>query len=240
MRVRICVAITVLALLAPAPAGARQDIFNSVKSGAPLTIRADRAYVLFRAVRKLGINWTKPIFMRVPNALDAGMPNVQDISDKPYSTVDDTEFYLVEVPPGDYVYYGMGVNHVLQTCNCLGTVGFTVAPGRVTDIGTLLYDVASKTSDVPELMAETGLGASVNGGGVLTVTTIRPTSAQTPALPGVDRAIVMPADFKAIGPYPNGGALYINRLAPIAGVLAYDKDGRVLDVKRNVEALPHN
>ncbi|HEX4694170.1 MAG TPA: hypothetical protein VH326_06485 [Sphingomonas sp.] len=170
--------------------------------------------------------------------VDSGGPNVQDVGDNPYKTVGDTDFYLVEVPPGEYVFYGMGAIHNVITCNCLGTVGFTTTPGHVTDIGTVVMDVVSRKSDVPELAGETGLGASANGSRFMTVATIRPAGAQTPGMPELDSTIVAPADFEAIGPYPNALAVYINRLAPIVGILAYDKDGHVLDVKRGVEAPP--
>lgn len=59
------------------------------------------------------------------------------------------------------------------------------------------------------------------------------------SVPAVAQDKVDSASFEAIGPYPNAGATYINRLAPIPGVLAYGKDRRVLDLKRNVEAVPH-
>ena len=162
-------------------------------------------------------------------------PNVQNVDGKPSATGEGGDFYLVEVPPGDYVLYGITNNNYMTVCNCLGTVGFSAPAGRIVDVGTYLADQASGKSKVPELAAESGFGASIYGSNLFLVATLVPVRPDSPIMPGVDPTGIVTADFRVIGTYPNNGSFYINRLAPIPGVLAYGPDGQVIDVKRGVE-----
>lgn len=160
--------------------------------------------------------------------------NVQSIDDsralikgRPEST------YLVEVIPGEFVFYGAsfaGGAPGLHICMCLGTIGFSAKAGVVTDLGTFLADSARGTSKIPELKPESGLGPSSDSLIVLLVTGLRPPTPGASVPEVVRGATIRPVDYHAVGKYVDQRALGINRLVPIPGVLAYD-DGRVIDVK---------
>jgi hypothetical protein len=47
-----------------------------------------------------------------------------------------------------------------------------------------------------------------------------------------------PADYGAVGAFPNYLGARLNRLAPMANVLDYDGDGQVIDL-RNPRETPH-
>ena len=142
--------------------------------------------------------------------------------------------FLAEVIPGDYVLYGAtfgagALVDALHACWCLGTVGFTVEPGVVTDLGTFLGDMVHRESPIPELRAESGFGPSSNAYMAPLGGTVRPSGggAAPEALRG---ATVRPARYRAIGKFLDPRAMTVNRLAPIPGILAYD-EGRVVDVQ---------
>jgi hypothetical protein len=149
--------------------------------------------------------------------------------------------YLVEALPGQYVLYGVSygqANAQLYVCMCLGTVGFSLQPGVVTDLGTFLGDIVERQSSIPELRAESGFGPSSTATFRLLGATIRPPRPGA-AIPEVLReATVRPVQFRAVGKFVEPRALAINRLAPIPGVLAYD-GGRVVDVASG-RVMPDN
>jgi hypothetical protein len=274
---------TLFAGIAPAPPVAPAETpaeMTMIRGDAPLTIRADRAYILYR-YRRIGLSM-QPVLMRIPTAEEmaqyraakqqafdkalpklqrqydeavagggkvppvpsidtfsfnyAGLKNLDSLGGRVFAPSPDGDFYLAEVIPGDFVLYGMSSSGGLDLCNCLGTVGFTATAGQVVDIGTYLADRADRQSAVPELAAESGLGVSVNATQNLRVATLRPVAPGAALPPALGSATVVPADFRAIGPFVNAAAPQINRLAPIVGVLGYGPDGQVLDVKRNAEA----
>jgi len=155
------------------------------------------------------------------------------VSGRPEST------YLVEAAPGEYVLYGIYF-HIgepwVHTCLCLGTVGFSLQPGMVTDLGTFLADRIDDVSVIPELRAESGYGPSIRGVIWNFGAAIRPPTADTPRPQFPDGTTVRLADYHAVGKFFEPMAMGINRLVPIPGVLAYD-NGRVIDV-RSGQAVP--
>lgn len=144
----------------------------------------------------------------------------------------DERTLLIEAPPGTYVFYGMGYGDIFHTCLCLGTVSFTAQAGRIADLGTILIASASEKTDLPELAGETGFGPSMNGHLVTWAAAIRPATASTPLSPLLAGKPIAPADFRATGKFVAGFSFGINRLAPIPGVLGYDR-GNVLDRVEN-------
>lgn len=139
---------------------------------------------------------------------------------------------LIEALPGRYVLYGMGFQQVFQTCLCLGTVSFTGEAGKVSDLGTWFVSPAGAQSDVPELAAETGFGPSMNGHIVTWAAAVRPATSSSPVPALLAGKPIAPADYRATGKFVAGFAFGINRLAPIPGVLGYDR-GNVLDLIEN-------
>lgn len=226
----------VLALLLPsiATAGPNPD-FVEIKGGAPVNIRSDRAYILFRSVKARGALVADPVFLREPSAPGVfdGSPNLaRTHGGNRYVQGADEDTYLVEVKPGRYVIAGLSDKALsdTETCMCMGTVRFEARAGVITDLGHLLTDRVDQLSTIPELRAVTGRGGRINGLLFLLVASIRPDgqTASVPApLQGLPR---VPADFRAVGKFPNQFAQTVNRMAPIPGVLAYDED-RVIDLK---------
>lgn len=139
---------------------------------------------------------------------------------------------LIEALPGNYVIYGLGYGNIFQTCFCLGSVSFPAKPGEIADLGTLLVSSASAQSDEPELKAETGFGPSMNGHLVTWAAAIRPATPSTPAPVMLAGKPIARAGYRAVGKFVAGFSFAINRLAPIPGVLGYDR-GNVLDLIEN-------
>jgi hypothetical protein len=60
---------------------------------------------------------------------------------------------------------------------------------------------------------------------------LQPATAATPVPAKLQTLSIVPADYRAVEPYPNYLGAPLTRLAPVAGVLDYDKDGNVIDLK---------
>lgn len=135
---------------------------------------------------------------------------------------------LLEVPAGTYVLYGTTLgNRGLVTCNCLGTVRFEARPGVITNVGSLYADKVHKESPVPHL--EDNLGPQMFQYGLIFGQALVPADGSVPA--SLQRFKIEPAAFEATGQFYENGAPSINRLAPVPGILSYEK-GRPFDVKK--------
>lgn len=259
-------AMTGVGALARAEADARD--FRQIRSGEVASIRSDRAYLLLRidtAVSHFSADVLRvpdaaeiaayQVAKRAAHAKAGkragpiesfsfdykGRANLYELASlKPFAKQGDQATVLAEVPPGRYIVYGHGIRGNLVQCLCLGTVGFDAKAGEVADLGTALFGRASKPSPHPELAGEVDLGPSAGTDYVLFAMALRPAGAGAGgAVPaGLDAARVKPARLHAVGPFVEPDTLLINRLAPIAGVLAYD-GGRVIDVRTGVETKPN-
>jgi hypothetical protein len=274
-RVFALAAALLVAIGAPAAQAKQASGVVSIRAGAPVTIAADKAYILFRTSRfKSGEFSVQPVFLRVPGeqelaeyraakqaAFDKDLPKLMkhyeashgkepkpDIEDYGFTDKDHGNVFtvgsgtaledapaqrtfLVEVPAGKYVLYGLGIaTAAVGTCFCLGTVSFHAEPGIVTDLGTILVAKASDTSEESELRDVTGLGKSVNFGYYLFSAAVRPATAATAAPGAIPADRRRAAGYHAVGPFLQPGAIHVNRLGPIPGVLRYDA-GKVVDVK---------
>lgn len=144
----------------------------------------------------------------------------------------DFHTYLLELSPGNYIFYGSSAAtlpssaSVLDTCNCLGTVGFHAEAGIITDLGTFLFDGVSRKSAIAELAAETGLGESY--GNEVIGAAIRPAGKEAIVPSPVTGLPRKPAVYYAVGTFVEPGTDNINRLAPISGVMHYS-NGHVVD-----------
>lgn len=168
-----------------------------------------------------------------------GPPNFYALpSSKWLAQIDKTKTVLAELPPGDYVLYGHGFAAFLGQCLCLGTVGFQLPAGRITDLGTMLLDRADRPSAIPELASETNLGPSARTDYVLLAAGLRPARAGVDIPSSLASADIVLPKLHAVGPFVEPNTLLINRLAPIPGVLAYEA-GHVVDVPSG-RRLPNN
>jgi hypothetical protein len=237
---------------------------RQIRAGEAIQLRDDRAYLLLRIARK-GVGQT-PAILRVPEAAELaaweaakqaayakssrkvpyesfafrydGAPNLHGLGHNKWLAEDETvSTILAEVRPGNYILYGHGYAGFLFQCLCLGTVGFTAAPGRITDLGTFMTDTAAKQSVHPELAEETGIGPTASMDYNLFAAALRPPRPGEALPAGLDSAKVDPAALHAVGPFVDPNVMLINRLAAIPGVLEY-REGRVIDVRTGQEAMP--
>lgn len=137
--------------------------------------------------------------------------------------------FLVEVPAGDYVLYGISVGgRGVSTCNCLGTVRFAAKAGEMTLLGSLYADKVHKESPIPNL--EDNVGPSMFNYGFILGQALVPANDATPVPAALAALPRERAEFRAVGLFHEPGAPSINRLAPIPGILGYDR-GKVIDLR---------
>ncbi|WP_353229126.1 hypothetical protein [Novosphingobium sp.] len=244
---------------APALAEGNPDQdFRQIAARETFALKADRAYLLLRIDTDL-FAFSADI-MRVPGADEIasyqaarsaayskagakagplesfnfkyeGRPNLFAIMPgKAIASSGKIKTTLVEVVPGDYVVYGLGMREYLYECFCLGTVGFTAEAGKITDLGTLLTAKAWQPSPIPELKDETGLGRSADMDLGLFAVAVRRAEAGIPLPPGINPALVQPASFHAVASFVEPNTTLINRLAAMPEVLSYE-NGRIVDAK---------
>lgn len=137
-----------------------------------------------------------------------------------------SDTFLIEVPPGTYVLYGIAVTtRNLATCNCLGTVKFEARAGVITHLGSLYADKVHKDSPVPYL--EDNLGEQMFQYGFILGQALVPADGSTAVPPSLSSLPRVLARYEPVGMFREPGAQSINRLAPIPGVLEYNR-GRVV------------
>jgi hypothetical protein len=240
---KLC-ALLFAALFLPACAFADEHQFAG---GEPVAVQPDKAYILVRVLTVPGtrLNGTlkpTPILIRLlgddelkqadslaekdpqgwKNDVEANV--VEPLADQPYAEQNGEEFLLTSLKPGVYVLGGLalanwassGTGQMIASF-CMGTVNFQAKPGVVTDLGTILIAPDDAPTTIPEL-------ANVVSG--------KPTVTPTTEIPVALKSLPLaPADYGAVGAFPNylGGRL--NRLAPMANVLDYDGDGHVIDLR---------
>ena len=222
------------------------DYAEHVTGNAPVTINPAKAYITLRILQKSEFR-----FERLPSEAEIAQYEQDrraalDDYRKKKPKGDDFEFetlearfsvntqlgkvfdrqagqyvYLIAVKPGTYVLYG----HMwqegpgdMETCFCMGTVKFEAAAGKVIDLGRIRMP---DDWDVPAPPA--------NPAGILPFVLIPPATPLQPAgrLQGLP---VEPAVLHAMGKMPNSFGVVIDRLSPIPGVLAYERD-KVVDPK---------
>jgi hypothetical protein len=134
--------------------------------------------------------------------------------------------YLLEVPAGTYVLYGVSVGtRGFVSCNCLGTVKFEARPGQITQLGALYAAKVHKDSPVPYL--EDNLGEQMFQYGFIMGQALVPATEATPVPAALAGLPLVRASFAPVGMFAEPSAPMINRLAPIPGILEYDR-GRVI------------
>lgn len=147
--------------------------------------------------------------------------------------------YLTVVPPGRYVWYGpvffdaqMGHS---GACYCMGSVMFDVEAGKVTDLGNYLT-AAPQFENQPAVVFDQFRG--MGGWNGFAIVIPDHSSAVSFGLPASLAA--WPSrrtEFQAVGKMNNVFGVRITRLAPIPGVLGYDRD-RVMDLRTGAELPP--
>jgi hypothetical protein len=137
--------------------------------------------------------------------------------------------FLVEVPAGTYVLYGVSVGgRWITTCNCLGTVKFAARAGVITEMGSMFADKVHEESPVPNL--EDNVGPSMSAHGFVLGQALVPSTDELKRPAALAGLPFEAADYHAVGLFTEPGAQGINRLAPVPGILGYDR-GKVIDLR---------
>jgi len=144
--------------------------------------------------------------------------------------------YLEELEPGIYTWYGPvflspGEGFIGQ-CYCMGTVKFEVQPGVITNLGNSLYAMPKWEEDTTapplDIVYPLGLGSVI----VNLPTESAPVNYDLPA--SLQGQPSRTPELFAVGKINNFYGKMVGRMAPIEGVLSYERD-RVIDV--NAEAI---
>lgn len=218
--------LVLIALFMPLAAAAQTSAFTPFTEGMPVTLRPDRAYILYRTSTAQSPFAIEPSFLLEPDVPMAG-PNVFPSDyDRPFFRNGRERVFLLEAVPGRYTLLGISWEGatMIATCFCFGTVSFPAKAGAITDMGYIFVDKLGAVSKVPELAAVTGGRAKLSSSEPFLTGAIRPYAEGMPlpaALAALPRAA---AAYRPVGKFPNGFAYSIDRLAPIPGVLAYDED----------------
>ncbi|MEL7318643.1 MAG: hypothetical protein AAFN04_08385 [Pseudomonadota bacterium] len=154
-----------------------------------------------------------------------------------FSKGDGAWSYLEEIDPGMYTWYGPIFVSTAQgpvgLCYCMGTVKFEVRAGEITNLGNSLYALP-KWEDDP-IAPPLAIGEPM---GLGSVTVNLPTESSPVAydLPAsLEGQPSRNPEYFAVGKINNFYGRMVGRMAPIEGVLAYDRD-RVIDVKAELAA----
>jgi hypothetical protein len=225
------------------------------------TIKLDpgRAYILVRVIGKEDCGFANivclratPLFFRVLSSAELDQANAlaqqdpdhwrdhvasnvfEPTPDSPYLEDGDEEVFLTSVEPGTYLLGGIALagsgNGVMVTSFCMGTVKFEAKPGVITDLGTIVHARDDQPTTIPEL-AQFVTGLRVGDGAFPTDAAIRPATSTAEVPETLKSLPLVAADYRAAPPLPNYTGAPLGRLAPLPGVLAYDKDGQVMDLK---------
>lgn len=212
----------------------------------PVTLRSDTGYILVRSwwhESLLETNYYSPILVRtlsvaeIEAAKKDGAAHEANVvvprADHAYARTDNEVTTLVPLKPGTYVLAGLGniqrsgtTNITVITALCMGTVAFEVSPGTIIDLGTIVTARHARPTDVPELAA---VVAGENAGWDNIDVAIRPAGSAVPE--ALKPLPILAADYRAFGWIPNYLGGPFARLAPMPGVLSYDKDGNAVDPK---------
>jgi len=233
-----------LALLLPVSAAAQP--VHQFRSGEPVAIRSDTAYLLFRTDPRVMKDWFEFRFVReagppegpaapprlAASHVEAGRNVVKTDADRVFAKTADSRVVLLAVPPGSYFLAAAGYEQLkaVGTCLWMGTVRFDARPGVVTDLGYLLASLEDWKTAIPELARVTNPPTKYRTAPMMVAVAVRPVAAGTPPPPGLAGAKIVPADYRAVGKFPNHFRTMISRLHPVPGVLDYERD-RVIDVK---------
>ena len=147
--------------------------------------------------------------------------------------------YMEKVDPGTYIYYGPIVFNAntgtMGTCFCMGSVQFEVKPGTITNLGNFLIAAPDHSAQpafatasdltVPNAFFSTRVSTSPTG---IEISYSLPDSLQD--FPNEK------ADFRAAGKMDNYYGISISRMAPVPGILAYNRD-QVVDLKAKPEPM---
>lgn len=240
------IAVLVAFLLASAGAFAEENF----EKGDPVHIEPDKAYFMVRIMPK-GLD-SGLVLVRVlsgeelQGAIERHQkdrdykeePNVVFVQGRyPFSEGADGIVLLTSAKPGRYILAGVAYGGMSETtrgamndCMCLGTVQFEAKAGTITDMGTVLMARDDQPSPFPELAGQVR-NKRIDLAPLPLDLAVRP---YTESMIIPDTLASFPREaavYRARSAFPNYFGAPIDRLAPLPGVLDYDKDGHVVDLQ---------
>ena len=249
--------LVILVLLLPLPALAQEQQFSK---GQAVQLDPSKAYFLARTFERPGgalrgtvqilpvlirvlsdeeLAATKALAEKEPDRWkEKAEPNVLAmLANEPYARTKDEVTLLAAAKPGTYVLGGVALTNwaslnrgVMVASLCMGTVKFEAKPGVITDLGAILAARDDEPTDIPELAKV--VSNKPNQVMLLAYSVaVRPATAETSVPPPLAALPRAPADYRATGAFPNYPGAPISRLAPLAGVIDYDENGDVVDLK---------
>lgn len=240
-RIALVLAFLFLPNLAIAESAAEFD------DGEAISVQAESAYIFMRIPVAKGTNSFGVAFVRqlsadeMRNAAQDLAKNKRYEDEEPnviytnsrytYTDENGLQTFVFKAKPGTYIIaagtWGAGM---MGTCMCMGTVKFEAKPGVVTDLGYVFGVRDDQPTSFPELSPYVR-GVDMPEGISRYVMTVRPYSDGM----FVPKEIVplprIAADFHAVDKFPNYFGGIVDRMAPVPGILGYDADGHVLDLK---------
>jgi len=219
---------------------------HQFKKGEAVNLAPDRAYILVRTIGKscglINCFHFIPIFVRSlsSNELEQAKalaqqypgswkdrvePNVLEQNEPYEEHGDDDAYFLASVKPGTYVFWGLW-----RTSLCMGTVRFEAKAGTITDLGAMVGARDDKPTTIPELshfVTGRPVGDDFNGFALA----IRPATSATDVPETLRSLPRVPADYSAVQTIPNYTGWPLGRIAPLSGIIDYDKDGQVIDLR---------
>ncbi|HEX2592857.1 MAG TPA: hypothetical protein VHL34_15250 [Rhizomicrobium sp.] len=240
-------AIVLCLICSPAFAADQSDVVPVMPS-----LQPDKGYVLVRSFHERvgglfkSTAWYSPLLIRVlsPQELEHAKAIQKTNTDDPSDFMDpnvaipigkgpialdgNKDYQLVAVRPGTYIIGGLASGVGVSTFFAMGTVKFEVKAGTITDMGTMFSASDAAPTTIPAL-TKVVLGKPIGDTANPFDVVIDPTLADIPPVLASYPHVM--ADYHAYGPFPNYLGAPLNRLTPLAGVLAYDKDGNVIDLK---------
>jgi hypothetical protein len=230
------------------------------KNGEAVTIQPDKAYLMARTFEVKGKKLSgtlriMPVLVRMLNEdeLQQAEKARQDdpknwkekvetnitemLAAEPYALANGEVTLVTAVKPGTYVLAAIAATNwimkdtgALNTSLCMGTVKFEAKAGTITDLGEILVAFDDTPTTIPELV-NVVTGKSTSPAPYAFDVAVRPAGANTAIPASLDSLPRVSADYRAMPAFPNFAGAILNRLAPLPGVLDYDKDGEVMDLK---------
>jgi hypothetical protein len=254
-------AMALLIALLVSPCALADDI--QVSNGQAVNVEAGRAYLLVRTSQQscgfvCGTFNYVPIFIRIleneelnraitlaqhdpENWKERVESNVvEPLPSKAYVVQGDQKLLLISVKPGTYVIGGLARTRgedpgELTTSLCMGTVKFEAKAGVITNLGTILNARDDEPTSIPELSNYVA-GKSLFDGMIPQAVAIEPGSPMDELPLSIRSLPLVAADYRAVARFPNYLGAPLMRLAPLPGILDYDKDGNVIDLKAGAPA----
>lgn len=143
--------------------------------------------------------------------------------------------YLTQLPAGTYHLYGpvsvLPNGGAAGYCLCMGTVSFELAAGQITNLGEIINPLARRAATFGESPVPVQMDPDTS----VTAFGIEPATATSAVDPRLSSFTVVPATLRPGRRFANWYGLAVDRISPIAGIIAYRRD-QMIDLTGPVAA----